>query len=187
MKSVYRNAFPLAVLVAISAMLPASCARPAQAQQTSTPTEPISVVDVVNRIHRYGRMSPDNAELILGSGDASSDSAMRLELALLLVYGPEPVRDRQRGLRVLEGLVRDHDPVLIPGPTVRMIEALIPTLREIVALEADLDATMLALEQERRARQSADETLEALRQIEQELEAIKGNNSGDEGDGQNGH
>lgn len=187
MKSFHEQAFSFSMLVAILVTLSAGHAGSVQAQPApaSMPTEPISVSDVVNRIHGYGRLSSDNAELVLGSVDASSDSAMRLELALLLVYGPEPVQDRQRGLRVLEGLVRDHDPELIPEHTVRMIEALMPGLREVVALQADLDSAMLALEQERRARQAAEEKLEALRQIEQELEAIKENNSGSEDNGQN--
>lgn len=187
MKSVLGSVFSVFTVTATLAVLPVACVESAHAQQEarSVPTEPVSVSDVVNRIDAYGRMSPENAELVLGSVDASNGSAMRLELALLLVYGPRSVQDRPRGLRVLEGLVRDHDPSLIPEQTVRMIEVLMLHLREVVGLEAELDTALIRLELERQARRAADEKLDALRQIEQELEAIKEKNSSGEDDGQN--
>lgn len=180
-------AIPVAAFAATLAVVLVGLAGPvhAQRQQSAVPTEPISVSDVITRINSYARMSPENAELVLGSVDASNDPVVRLELALLLVYGPQPARDRVRGLRVLEGLVRDNDSKLIPEQTVGMIEVLMRHLREVIALESDLDRAMMRLEQETRARQAADEKLDALRQIEQELEAIKEENSGGEDDGQN--
>ncbi|MEX2499327.1 MAG: hypothetical protein WD397_10685 [Wenzhouxiangellaceae bacterium] len=161
--------------------------RPAHAQQetSATASEPLSVSDVINRIHSYGRLSRENAELVLNSVDAANGPAVRLELALLLIYGPQSMQDRERGLRVLEGLVRDNDSSLIPQQTVRLIEVLKLHLGEIVALEAEHEIAMSRLEQERRARQAADEKLESLRQIEQELEAIKEQNSAGEDDGKN--
>lgn len=172
---------------ALTVTLALHTGRPVHAQQqtSATASEPLSVFDVINRIHSYGRLSPENAELVLNSVDAANGPAVRLELALLLIYGPQSVQDRERGLRVLEGLVRDNDSSLIPEQTVRLIEVLKLHLGEIVELQAGHEMALSRLDQERQARRAADEKLDALRQIEQELEAIKEQNPAGEDDGQN--
>lgn len=175
----------LTAALAVTLTLHAGRSAHAQQETSATASEPLSVSDVINRIHSYGRLSPENAELVLNSVDAANGPAVRLELALLLIYGPQSVQDRERGLRVLEGLVRDNDSSLIPERTVRLIEVLKLHLGEIVELQAEHEMAMSRLDQERQARQAADEKLDALRQIEQELEAIKEQNSAGEDDGQN--
>jgi len=184
MKCLLRYATACAVLVAMLGVLSTGFAN-AQAQTSPVPAEPIAVSDVIDRINSYARLSPRNAELVLDSVDASNDPTLRLELALLLIYGPQPVRDRLRGLRVFEELVRKNASHLITRPTIGLIEVLIVHLRENVSLKADLDRTMVRLEEEQQARKTAEEKLEALRKIEQELETIKEQSSDGEGDGQN--
>jgi len=184
MKRLLRYATACALLVAMLGVLSTRFAN-ARPQISPVPAEPIAVSDVIDRINSYARLSPGNAELVLDSVDASNDPTLRLELALLLTYGPPPVRDRLRGLRVFEDLVRDNDAHLITQATIGLIEVLIVHLRENVSLKADLDRTMMRLQHEQQARKAAEEKLEALRKIEQELGKIKEQSSDGEGDGQN--
>lgn len=180
MKISFGHATPWALLVVMLVMPPGGHAN---AQASSATTEPISVSDVINRIKHYARLSPENAELVLDSVDASNDPAVRLELALLLSYGPQSIRDRMRGLRAFEALVRDNESHLVPVETIRLIEVLIIHLRENVSLKADLDEALIRLEREQQARKAVEEKLEALRKIEQELEAIKAQSADGEDDG----
>lgn len=138
------------------------------------PAEPddsaISVADVLDRVERAGRISAESVELWKQGLDSMDHPVASLEIALLEIYGPAPVRDPARGLERLGSLQADNSGQL-PPETLRLLAVLANHVGQRMELEQQLQLVAAQLERERRAHLSTLEKLDALRQIERQLES----------------
>lgn len=130
----------------------------------------IGVEDVLDRVQRYSRLTPENVEMWLEGLQHMRHPLAELELALLEIYGPEPARDPVSGIERLSLLAENPGGALTPDGA-RLLNVLAGHATRQIELERQVDTLASRLERERRAHLATLEKLEALRQIERELES----------------
>lgn len=129
----------------------------------------ITVTDVLDRVERYARMKPDNAGLWQEGLQNMNHPLAEVELALMEIYGPHGIRDPDGGLARLNTLMnQDHD--ALPAETRRLLRVLADQAGDRIELERRRERLAESLDRERRAHLKTLEKLEALRQIERQLE-----------------
>lgn len=126
----------------------------------------MTVEHVLDRLERYERIDAGEAE-VWRSGLRQMDSAAALmELALLEIYGPESVRDPVRGLERLEQL-QDGG---LPTDIRKLLRVLGTHVSAELRHQRDCAELAARLEQAQLAHAETRDKLEALRQIERQLE-----------------
>jgi hypothetical protein len=140
---------------------------PALADQ-SVLNEP-TVGDVLERIERYQRIRLQSARTWYKGLERMDTVVAELELALLEVHGPEPVRNRHRGLERMGRLYRGE-----AGPLpedVRLLLRVLASQQEAI-LESERTCHQLEVElaREQQEHRETQDRLRALRMIERQLE-----------------
>lgn len=128
----------------------------------------ISVADLLKRISRYRQVAGAEAETWHAGLRQMSGAAAQLELALLEIYGPEPVADVKSGLARVEDL--RAQPAHWPGEVVNFLELIAFHADDRLKQTSHCETLALRLHQERDAHDQALEKLRALREIERQLE-----------------
>ena len=130
----------------------------------------VSAADILERIERFRRLSPESAGLIHDGLVLMESAPAQLDLALIELFGPEPLRDVDGVQDRLRRLLDEHSAALDSDAT-RLLHVLKQHTDRIIALENSLETQQRELDRERRAHQETRETLEALRQIDRELQS----------------
>ncbi|MFU8830905.1 MAG: hypothetical protein ACNA7J_02000 [Wenzhouxiangella sp.] len=128
----------------------------------------LSVADMLERISRYQQVPGARAETWHAGLRLMNGSAAQLELALLEIYGPEPVADVKSGLARVEDLRAQS--THWPAEVARLLELITFHADERLRQTSYCEALVLRLRQERDAHDQALEKLRALREIERQLE-----------------
>lgn len=139
---------------------------PGQATQ-----DEIQGVDIIDRVARVLRVSPETATT-WHAGVASLEAwPARLERALLETLGPRGLRNVESGLQTLETL-RDAPPAdhRITEDARRTLSVIIELIDRIATVEAQRNQSDSALEQEREAHRQTMDKLNALREIDHQLD-----------------
>lgn len=139
---------------------------PGQSEQRLRIDADISVEDILDRIEYFSRIDDEKASQWHAGLQHMSSTAARLEQALLEIYGPESVRDPVRGLERIEQF---HEGAWPDGIT-QLLEVLGAHVGAQLRLQAEREELAGQLERKRQAHDEALEKLEALRQIERQLE-----------------
>jgi hypothetical protein len=134
----------------------------------------LGVGDVLDQIERVRRLTPESADLLRTGLQGAGQPLAELELALLEVYGPEPVRDLNRGWNRLRALTLPTDKPL-DDQTRALLGLLELHALQLQASAGRQDRLLEALEAEREAHQETRRKLEALRRIEQQLDSADDN------------
>lgn len=128
-----------------------------------------TVGDLLERIERYQQVRLQDPESFHRGLQRMNSVIAELELALLEVYGPEPVRNRRRGL---ESMVRLHQGDLghLPEDVRQLLRVLAASQQMVLDTERECHELEIALDQERREHRETQDRLKALRMIERQLE-----------------
>ncbi|NEZ04732.1 hypothetical protein G4Y73_11265 [Wenzhouxiangella sp. XN201] len=151
--------FLILALVLIAA--PASAAEP----------DYIDGAHIIDRVDRAMRVNPSTAG-IWYAGVANLDSwPARLERALLETLGPAELRETEVGLQTLRTLLKEDSPII---PVTRngrdTLSVIVQLVETQLALAHERDRIARALEHEREAHRQTTDKLNALRQIDHQLD-----------------
>jgi hypothetical protein len=171
------------VIVLISLLCATGVQTNAEERSGRPSDEPwLGVGDVLDQIERVRRLTPENADVLRTGLQGAGHPLAELELALLEVYGPEPVRELDRGWNRLRTLTLPED-----KPVDEHTRALLGLLElhalQLQASAGHRDRLLEALEAAREAHQETRRKLDALRRIEQQLDSADGNAGEPEPDG----
>lgn len=136
----------------------------------------IQAVDIMDRVDRVLRVGPDTAAT-WHAGLANLEAwPARLERALLETLGPRELRNVEDGLQMLETL-RDSPPAdhHITDHARRTLSVIVELIKRIATMEAQRNRSNSALEQEREAHRQTLEKLNALREIDHQLDEREDN------------
>lgn len=149
--------------------LPPTYPGAAQAGSDEIRTE-LTVTQVIDSARRVQRMNLENARLWLSGIRSMNNPSAMLELALLLGFGHEDIRDPERAVTELESLAK-----LLSTEVVFESESaeLLGVFEQILGVQAEqqelLQARTGRLEACRAAHAETREKLESLRAIEREI------------------
>ncbi|RFF29677.1 hypothetical protein [Wenzhouxiangella sediminis] len=156
------------ILAAFALFLAASCL---QAE-----TDEIGGADIIDRVDRVMRVSADTAET-WHAGVANLDTwPARLERALLQTLGPPAMQDTQAGMQALERLLEERPQgVHVDQEARETLSVVIELIRRAVSAQRESDRAASALEHEREAHRRTLDKLEALREIDHQLDEREDN------------
>lgn len=135
----------------------------------------LSMTEILARIDRNRRMSPESARMMISGLKGQSQPAMVLELILLESYGPEAVRDPASAHTRLQQLLADtradaDESFIVP------LELLERELALRLELARDCRDLRAELAEERHAHTETRAKLEALRAIDEDMETRESEN-----------
>lgn len=127
------------------------------------------VEDLLGRIARYRKLSPESAQVMQQALETTNDAVMEMDLALLEAFGPAPVHDPDRARTRLGWVLESGEPALQAAGQ-SLLEFIVVELERQQARtrrHAELESE---LERERAAHAETRDKLDALRRIDEELE-----------------
>lgn len=132
--------------------------------------QPVSAMDILDRIERFRTLSADSAQLLLAGLESADDPLACLETGLLLIYGPAPHRDLRLGTSKLTPLLGSVGSELTPDAH-RLLKLVVEHAGQVLALDSHLQVQAEALEELNENHRELQEKLHALRQIDGTLES----------------
>jgi|GEM_PF-4920324 len=172
----------LAGLCAVFVTVPATGADDRQAlvrPPGAAGAQPVSAMDILDRIERFRTLSADSTGLLLAGLESADDPLACLETGLLLIYGPAQHRDLRQGSSKLTPLLGSVGSELTPDAH-RVLRLVVEHAGQVLALDSHLKVQADALEQMKENYRVLQEKLHALRQIDGTLESEReSQNSGD--------
>lgn len=131
---------------------------------------------IIDRVDRAMRVNPSTAG-IWYAGVANLDSwPARLERALLETLGPAELREAEVGVQTLRTLLKEDSPII---PVTRngrdTLSVVVQLVETQLALAHERDRIARALEHEREVHRQTTEKLNALRQIDHQLDERESN------------
>ncbi len=133
----------------------------------------LAATDVLELIDRARRLQADSAVLMRDSLAQLARPTAELELALLEIFGPEPVLDPGAGLARLLAVAPSGSGLLSPEAAV-LVESVQVLVIRLQAQSERHQRLLENLEAERQAHRETSQKLEALRRIDQQLEQLSG-------------
>lgn len=132
--------------------------------------------DIIDRVSRVLRVTPETAETWY-EGVVNLDTwPARLERALLETLGPQPLRNPESGLGTLEDLVLEPpENVRVTDEAREALAVVVQLIDRLHSLARERDRAAQALEEERRAHGETLDKLNALREIDHQIDERKDN------------
>ncbi len=154
--------------IALGCAWPSATLGEATLAETSALNQP-TVSDVLERIERYQRVQLQELDNWRQGLERMNTVVAELELALLEVYGPEPVRHHRRGLERMSRLHQGEAGHL--SEDVRHLLRVLATQQQsLLKTEAGCRELESELAEERHEHRETQNRLRALRMIERQLE-----------------
>lgn len=121
--------------------------------------------ELLDRVERYKTISPDSAQWRRQQAQSEDGPQGALDVLLLDLFAPESVIPTEQAQARLDELMKQAD----PGWSADSLQ-LLQLLSDQLRLRSESDHLRSLLAQERQAHQETREKLDAIRQIEQEME-----------------
>lgn len=139
-------------------------------------SDDIDGADIIDRVDRVLRVSPATART-WHAGVAGLDAwPARLEQALLETLGPAELREAEAGLQTLRALLEEESPdTPVTDSGRETLAVIVELVGRQVSLARERNQSVRALEAEREAHRQTTEKLNALRDIDQQLDERQDN------------